>query len=83
MDLLGTFPRQFIEGLAGQQEPSDEAVEFVMEPGPTTLRPNEPAKALLERMKKKKVPAVIVTTNNGRLVGAVTQQALERLVLKS
>src|ERR687896_2297563 len=46
------------------QGPVDEAVEFVMEPGPTTLRPNETAKALLERMKKKKVPAVIVTTNN-------------------
>jgi CBS domain-containing protein len=60
---------------------SDEtAVEHVMEPGPTTVRASEPAKGLLERMRDKKVPAVIVTTNKGRLMGTVTQEALERLV---
>ena len=55
-------------------------VEHVLEPGPTTVRPTEPAKALLERMKKRKVPAVIVTTNKGRLLGAATQKALEGLL---
>src|SRR5918996_457919 len=40
------------------QGPPDEAVEHVMEPGPTTVRPKEPAKALLERMKRRHVPAV-------------------------
>ena len=60
---------------------SDEtAVEHVMEPGPTTVRASEPAKGLLERMRDKKVPAVIVTTNKGRLMGTVTQEALERLL---
>lgn len=54
-------------------------VEQVMELGPTTVRPSEPAKGLLERMKQKHVPAVIVTTNKGRLIGAATQEALERL----
>jgi CBS domain-containing protein len=62
------------------QGSTDDAVELVMEPGPTTLRPKEPAKGLLERMKKKNVPTVIVTTKSGRLVGAVTQRALERLL---
>jgi predicted transcriptional regulator len=60
---------------------SDETtVEHVMEPGPTTVRPTEPAKGLLERMRKKSVKAVIVTTNKGRLVGIVTQEALEGLL---
>src|SRR5262249_12062637 len=60
---------------------SDETtVEHVMEPGPTTVRASEPAEGLLERMRKKKVPAVIVTTNKGRLMGTVTQEALERLL---
>jgi CBS domain-containing protein len=53
------------------------AVEHVMEPGPTTVRGTEPAGGLLERMRKKRVPAVIVTTNKGRLMGTVTQAALE------
>jgi CBS domain-containing protein len=65
------------------QGPPDEVVERVMEPGPTTVRPKEPAKALVERMKKRKVPAVIVTTKNGRLLGAATQEALEGLLSKS
>jgi CBS domain-containing protein len=62
---------------------ADGSVEHVMEPGPTTVRPDEPAGALLERMREKKVPAVIVTTNKGRLMGAVTQEALERLTSSS
>lgn len=61
----------------------DEAVERVMEPGPTTVRPTEAAEALLERMRKRNVPAVIVTTKRGRLIGAATREALERLVSKS
>jgi CBS domain-containing protein len=62
------------------QGPDETTVEHVMEPGPTTVRASEPAKGLLERMRKKRVPAVIVTTNKGRLMGTVTQEALERLL---
>jgi CBS domain-containing protein len=61
------------------QEPPDGSVEQVMERGPTTVRPDEPARALFERMRKKKVAAVIVTTSKGRLIGAVTQETLECL----
>lgn len=60
--------------------PDEMTVEHVMEPGPTTVRPTEPAKGLLERMKRKNIPAVIVTARTGRLVGTVTQEALERLL---
>lgn len=72
--VLGRMRKKNIQG------PPDTAVEQVMEPGPTTVRPSEPAKGLLERMKKRSVPAVIVTTNKGRLIGAATQEALERLL---
>jgi CBS domain-containing protein len=72
--VLGRMRKKNVQG------PSEASVEHVMEPGPTTVRPSEPAKGLLERMKKKNVPAVIVTTNKGRLMGTVTQEALERLL---
>jgi CBS domain-containing protein len=75
--VLGRLRKKNIHG------PPDGAVEHVMEPGPTTVRPDEPARALLERMRKKKVPAVIVTTNKGQLMGTVTQEALERLTSSS
>jgi len=72
--VLGRLRKKDLQG-------SDEtAVEYVMEPGPTTVRASEPAKGLLERMRTKNVPAVIVTTNKGRLLGVVTQEALERLL---
>jgi CBS domain-containing protein len=75
--VLGRMRQKDLQG-------SDETtVEVVMEPGPTTVRASEPAKGLLERMKKKRVPAVIVTTNEGRLMGTVTQEALERLLSSS
>lgn len=72
--VLGRMRKKNVRGSA------DDPVELVMEPGPSTVRPKEPAGALLERMKKRKVPAVVVTTKKGRLLGAATQQALERLV---
>ncbi|MGH2750134.1 MAG: hypothetical protein ACRDK3_04580 [Actinomycetota bacterium] len=72
--VLGRMRKKNVRG------PPDESVELVMEPGPTTLRPKEPAGGLLERMRKKNAPAVIVTTKSGRLLGAATQQALEQLL---
>ena len=61
-------------------ETSDAAVETVMETGPTTVRPDESAKALLERMEKHKVEAVVVTTKKGVLVGVARRKDLQRLV---
>lgn len=51
----------------------------VMEPGPTTVRPSEPAKPLLERMNKRNIPAMLVTTSKGKLVGLAKREDLERL----
>ena len=72
--VLGRMRKKNLHG------PDETAVERVMEPGPTTVRASEPAKGLLERMREKNVPAVIVTTNGGRLMGTVTQESLERLL---
>jgi len=62
---------------------SNDVVEDVMETGPTTVRPTEPAKSLLERMEKRNVPAVVVTTNKGVLVGVARRSDLRRLVEES
>jgi hypothetical protein len=44
------------------------------------VRPNEPAVALLDRMEKRKVPAVIVTTKDGILVGVEGAPSVDQLV---
>ena len=62
---------------------SDEPVEKVMETGPTTVRPNQPAKELVERMERRNVPAVVVTTKKGVLVGVARRTDLRRLVEES
>jgi hypothetical protein len=48
--ILGRMRKKSIAG------PPDAPVERVMEPGPTTVRPSEPAKGLLERMKRSVSP---------------------------
>lgn len=62
---------------------SDDPVERVMETGPTTVRPSEPARDLLERMERRNVPAVVVTTSKGVLLGVAHLDGLRRLVKES
>lgn len=50
-------------------------VEEVMEPAPTTVRAHEPLVPLLERMARRAVAEVIVTTPQGELLGVVHQPA--------
>lgn len=49
----------------------DAPAEDVMEPGPATVRAHEPLDELLERMRRRGVPDVVVTTPEGRLLGVV------------
>jgi CBS domain-containing protein len=49
----------------------DVVAETVMEPGPATVRAHEPLVALLERMKKRNVSEIIVSTPEGELLGVV------------
>jgi CBS domain-containing protein len=51
----------------------DQRVEEVMEPGPTTVRAHEPLDAVRERMTKRNVREIIVTTPDGELLGVLRQ----------
>jgi CBS domain-containing protein len=53
-------------------------VEEVMEPGPATVRAHEPLAALLERMARRHVDEMIVTTPEGVLLGMVRRTREER-----
>jgi CBS domain-containing protein len=46
-------------------------VEQVMEPGPVTVRANEPLDELVERMTSRRVTEMVVTTPEGRLLGII------------
>ena len=46
-------------------------VEQVMEPGPVTVRANEPLDELMERMTSRRVTEIVVTTPDGRLLGII------------
>ena len=54
-----------------------ESVDKAMSPGPSTVRPSIGADALLERMRKRKLGSLLVTTPDGRLVGLAYREDLE------
>jgi CBS domain-containing protein len=51
--------------------------EQVMEPGPSTVRPDVPAQELAERLAKRDLRTAILTTPEGRLIGVVRRSDLE------
>ena len=53
----------------------------VMEPGPSTIRPDTPPNALLERLRSRGLRHAIVTTPDGELVGVVSRVELEQAAL--
>ena len=59
---------------AGRRQSSSQTAEETMEPGPTTVRANEPLEPLLGRMADRGVDEIIVTTPEGRLLGVVAQR---------
>ena len=70
--VLGRLRGESLDGDAGQM------VEAVMEAGPTTVRPSEPLDVLIERMQKRKVESIVVTTATGVLVGVLRREDGER-----
>lgn len=54
------------------------AVEEVMRPGPTTVRAGEDVAELVGRMRRRKVPALIVTDPEGRPLGLFLRKDGER-----
>ena len=45
--------------------------EDAMENGPSTVRPDEPLAPLVERMQKRKVASILVSTSDGVLIGNI------------
>jgi CBS domain-containing protein len=57
---------------------AEQTVEAVMEAGPTTVRPSEPLAALIERMRKRRVGSIVVSSPDGVLVGVLRREDGER-----
>ncbi|MCH8920594.1 MAG: CBS domain-containing protein [Chloroflexi bacterium] len=58
-------------------------LESVMESGPTTIRPDEPLEAIVERMRDQRVGSILVTTSDGRLVGILYREDAERVLAET
>jgi len=56
---------------------ADSSAEKAMTPGPSTVRPSIGTDALLERIRRRNLTSVLVTTPDGRLVGLVRRDDLE------
>jgi CBS domain-containing protein len=69
--LLGRLRRAALEGDA------ELAAEAVMEPGPSTIRPDKGLEPLAERMRKNELTCLPVTTPEGELLGIVRRDDLE------
>ncbi|HET8673251.1 MAG TPA: CBS domain-containing protein [Thermoleophilaceae bacterium] len=54
----------------------------IMEPGPSTVRPDLRAVELAQRLEKRGLTTAIVTTPEGRLLGVVRRDELERSASK-
>ncbi|MDP9071604.1 MAG: CBS domain-containing protein [Actinomycetota bacterium] len=62
---------------ASRPDGPEQTAEQVMQPGPTTVRANEPLDPLLARMADRSVVEMLVTTPEGRLLGTVRRTAGE------
>jgi CBS-domain-containing membrane protein len=56
----------------------DSTAESLMEPGPSTVRPNTAVDELVERLTKRELRTAIVTTPTGRLLGVFHRSDGER-----
>jgi CBS domain-containing protein len=68
--LLGRLRKAALDG-----DPSS-IVEEVMEAGPSTVRPDEAADELAEKLRGKDLRTAVVSTPDGRLVGVVRTREL-------
>jgi CBS domain-containing protein len=69
--VLGRVRRAALEG------DGDVTAEAVMEPGPSTIRPDAGLEPLAERMRKNELSCLPVTTPEGELLGLVRRDDLE------
>src|SRR5713101_6560824 len=64
--------------VAALPEDPDVTAQEAMEIGPTTVRPNEALKPLVDRMRKRNVRTMIVTDLRGKLLGLLYREDAER-----
>jgi CBS domain-containing protein len=57
--------------------PADATAEEVMQPGPSTVRPDLSVEELRKRLDDRDLKTSLVSTPEGRLIGVVTRKALE------
>jgi CBS domain-containing protein len=69
--LLGRLRRAALEG------DGELTAEAVMEPGPSTIRPDKGLEPLAERMRKNDLTCLPVTTPEGQLLGIVRREDVE------
>lgn len=55
----------------------DATAEQVMQPGPSTVRPDLPVDELRKRLDEKELKTALVSTPEGRLIGVVTRKQLD------
>jgi|SRR5579864_5087828 len=72
--LLGRAPMSALEARP------DAAIEEVMDPGPSTVRPHKTAEGVASDLKQKELRWAIVTTPEGELIGVATRTELEAAV---
>jgi CBS domain-containing protein len=53
-------------------------VEAVMDPGPSTIRPDAPLDNLIVRMQRRRSSSALVTTSDGELIGILDRGEAER-----
>jgi CBS domain-containing protein len=73
---------QVVLGLVREEELASDPeafVEDVMRNGPATFRPNEPVGKIAKRMRERRASSVLVTNSDGRLVGLLYRNEIERV----
>jgi Mg/Co/Ni transporter MgtE len=70
--LLGRLRKRALESKA-----DGATAESIMEPGPSTVRPDVPAAELAERLAQRNLQTAIVTTPDGKPIGVVRRDDLE------
>ena len=65
-----------LRGAAFDGDPST-PIEQVMEPGPTTIRPDVLLRDIIERLHRARVDSILVTSEAGRLVGILHKDDVE------
>lgn len=58
----------------------DTRVEQLMREGPTTIRPNAELDDIVERMRRRDIPSLIVTRADGTLLGLLERDRAEEAV---